>query len=229
MLDIEWTPHYTTLGDVLCVATSTGSLRFYTLNTDSGSLDFTSEKPISDPEDLVLDLLWHPTRPDVIAVTLSDGTTCVCMGSDTKAPWADHSVTTVEMMADHSLEPWTLAFSPDNALVFSGGDDAVLRCTSLTLPAPDAEEDEHESSSVWSDRKIHQAGVTAILPLTNELLVTGSYDDHIRLISAPAVGRKQVLAELNLGGGVWRLKLLDRDVTAEPGRVFDRYVTLRRR
>jgi diphthamide biosynthesis protein 7 len=55
----------------------------------------------------------------------------------------------------------------------------------------------------------HEAGVTAILPLANDLLITGSYDDNIRLIAAPPVGRRQVAAELNLGGGVWRLRMLD--------------------
>lgn len=66
----------------------------------------------------------------------------------------------------------------------------------------------------WSDRKAHGAGVTAILPLVGEddVTVTGSYDDRIRVLGTPLVGRKQVLAEEDLGGGVWRLKMLREEV-----------------
>ena len=35
------------------------------------------------------------------------------------------------------------------------------------------------------------------------MVVTGSYDDRVRLIRCPTVGRREVLAELDLGGGVW--------------------------
>jgi hypothetical protein len=70
------------------------------------------------------------------------------------------------------------------------------------------DEDATAATLLWTDRKSHEAGVTSILPLANDLLITGSYDDRIRLLSAPAVGRRKVLAELDLGGGVWRLKML---------------------
>ncbi len=66
-----------------------------------------------------------------------------------------------------------------------------------------------ESHSVkWLDRKTHMAGVTAAVALTEELVVTGSYDDHIRVISTGRSGKRQVLAEKNLGGGVWRIKVI---------------------
>ena len=65
----------------------------------------------------------------------------------------------------------------------------------------------------WVDRRIHGAGVTAILPLGIKggevVVVTGSYDDHIRLVNVPVGARRRVLCEMNLGGGVWRIKLLE--------------------
>lgn len=93
-------------------------------------------------------------------------------------------------------------FSADGKAVFSGGDDATLR-----FGGPAGE---------WSDRRTHGAGVTAILPLANEenVTVTGSYDDRIRVLFTPQVGRKQMLAEQDLGGGVWRLKMLREEVGA---------------
>lgn len=85
--------------------------------------------------------------------------------------------------------------------VFSGGDDMVLQRCSVN--------DNDEPTKLWQDRRIHQAGVTAILPFDNELVLSGSYDDHVRLLFTPFTGRRQVLAEAYLGGGVWRLKLLN--------------------
>ena len=67
---------------------------------------------------------------------------------------------------------------------------------------------EKTSFSRLSGTDLAPKSVTAILPLSETLVVTGSYDDYIRLISTPTVGRRQVLAELNLGGGVWRVKVL---------------------
>ena len=137
-------------------------------------------------------------------------------------------IPTVEIV-EHELEAWICAFSADGNAVFSGGDDSKLvfaKPKELTLGfdtevkgegegEQEGEERERERNDVvWEDRKIHGAGVTAILPLKEEdvgeedLVITGSYDDHIRLLHLPHVGRRTVKAELDLGGGVWRLKLL---------------------
>ena len=120
----------------------------------------------------------------------------------------DGTDTPTEMeIATHDLEAWTLAFLPDSSGVLTGGDDSTLRFAELTEGS--------ETSVPWIDRKTHGAGVTAILPIHLDdegvLVVTGSYDDHIRFVHVSSAGRRQVLAEKNLGGGVWRLKLLDRN------------------
>jgi diphthamide biosynthesis protein 7 len=209
VLDIEWTPHESKLGSILCVATSTGSLEFFAFDAAAEKLEQTSSQQISETETLVLDLLWHPSRADIIAVTLSDGTVSLCQSDDSTNPWSSSSQITVTELTSHSLEPWTLAFSSDTSHIFSGGDDAVLQSMQVSYDSGSDGDASPSSSTLWSDRKTHEAGVTAILPLANDLLITGSYDDNIRLISAPPVGRRQVLAELNLGGGVWRLRMLD--------------------
>lgn len=187
---------------MLCVATSTGSLEFLEFDGGAGNLEKSSSKQIGAEETLVLDLVWHPRRADVIAVTLSDGGVTLCH-SDAAAdvqPWSSESKITTTELATHSLEPWTLAFSGDCESVFSGGDDAVLQA--VRLPHHSSDDDgQSTATALWTDRKIHGAGVTAILPLPLEggLLVTGSYDDSIRLVAAPDLGRRRVLAELNLG------------------------------
>jgi diphthamide biosynthesis protein 7 len=209
VLDIEWTPHGSKLGSTLCVATSTGSLEFFGFDAAAEKLEQTSSKQVSNTETLLLDLLWHPSRADIIAVTLSDGTVSLCQSDDSTKPWSSSSQTTITELTNHSLEPWTLAFSPDESHIFSGGDDAVLQSMQVSHDSSLDEDANLSSTILWTDRKTHEAGVTAILPLANDLLITGSYDDNIRLIAAPPVGRRQVLAELNLGGGVWRLRMLD--------------------
>ena len=209
MLDIEWTPHEANLGSMLCVATSTGSLEFFAFDATAKKLGKTSSKQISDTETLVLDLLWHPSRADIIAVTLSDGTVSLCQSDDSTNPWSPSSQVTITELISHTLEPWTLAFSPDASHIFSGGDDAVLQAMQISCDSESEEDASLSSTTLWTDRKTHEAGVTSILPLANDLLITGSYDDNIRLISAPPIGRRQVLADLNLGGGVWRLRMLD--------------------
>jgi len=130
--------------------------------------------------------------------------------------------------------------------VLSGGDDAVLAYAPLppssdltdTPPADSQPIDADSSIShtsdatrsslpPWSNKRVHEAGVTAILPLTitlpqltghesntagtTHVCLTGSYDDTLRILSVPdgvAVRQPRVLHEVGLGGGVWRIKVL---------------------
>lgn len=194
MLDIEWSPHSAGL---LAVATSTGTLELYNLRD---KLHHQATFRIGEETDLVLDLAWHPAEPHTIGLTLSGGKVLLCRATD----WADTSFT-LQHVCDHTLEPWTLAFSADGSNIFSGGDDMLLQCRDITADT---------TIGVWQDSKLHSAGITAILPLTEDLVVTGSYDDHIRLLHRPRGKRPTVLAETDLEGGVWRLKLVEETVEA---------------
>lgn len=144
----------------------------------------------------------------------------------------------------HELEAWTVAFSPAAApygpgedmgrghgkarafTTYSGGDDSMLlQHTCLYRPIPDDEDEDRlplRAAYPIFKHKGHGAGVTAILPLDVHLtgldrarvVVTGSYDDHIRIFACYEMGqdlaplKARFLAEANLGGGVWRLKLV---------------------
>lgn len=140
-------------------------------------------------------------------MTLSDGSVQLCessaSGSGVAAePWSQSAVIRTREIHRHSLEAWTCAFTSDAEALLSGGDDSVLQYSSIN---------QDEAVQLWADRKLHEAGVTAILPLWDTLVITGSYDDHIRLLNLPQIGRRKCLAELNLGGGVWRLKILSQE------------------
>ena len=125
-------------------------------------------------------------------------------------------------------------------MVFSGGDDSALIASAIELPSPRSEpgtpsvsaSDTMSSTVVplWKDRRNHSAGVVAILPLpqltiwsedglepNREIipLLTGSYDEHLRVFEIdPRTCRATFKTEMRLGGGVWRLKVLDEYTTA---------------
>ncbi|THV83113.1 WD40 repeat-like protein [Aureobasidium pullulans] len=221
VLDIHFSPHDPIL---LAVAGSTGCVQLFNLQSTSSSASFSplSTYQYFDPSTLVLSLAWHPIIPSIIGVTTSPGQVYLV---DTSLPAAEVEGTAKEILA-HDLEAWTLSFSSSGTAVFSGGDDATLRfsglpssLTSTTTSTASNEDDEQEEQQYlpsWQDRRAHNAGVTAILPLSSEqdILITGSYDDNIRVLHAPLQGRKQALAEENLEGGVWRLKMLRADIDA---------------
>ncbi|KAF1846924.1 uncharacterized protein K460DRAFT_275386 [Cucurbitaria berberidis CBS 394.84] len=185
------------------VATSTGSIGIYALEPWQRDPKISHLKTLQYfPEDvLITAFTWHP-ESFMVAMSLSSGQVCLgIIDSEEKTDAPSHMD-----VVRHDLEAWTVAFLPDGSGLLSGGDDSALRFTELA---------EGSANSVsWADTKIHGAGVTAILPIhlspEGVLMLTGSYDDHLRLIYVSTSGRRQVHAETNLGGGVWRLKLLER-------------------
>ena len=186
------------------VATSTGAFAIYELKSWKRNPEISHIKTLQYFPDhvLVTAFSWHP-ESYMVGMTLSNNQLHLGV-IDVEAD--DGTPSTMEI-ARHELEAWTLAFLPDASGVLSGGDDSALRFAQLTEGA--------DPSVPWTEKKIHSAGVTAILPIhlddEGTLMVTGSYDDHIRFLHASKAGRRSVLAEANLGGGVWRLKLLDRN------------------
>ena len=121
--------------------------------------------------------------------------------------------------ADSNPVPHSPAGNPIDLLseLHSGGDDSVLCRYGVGIRqdsgSPLSEGDEFEAPS--RDSKTHMAGVTAILPLQTvfdeeQVLLTGSYDEFVRvLLPTKGSNRSKILAEERLGGGVWRLKVLD--------------------
>jgi diphthamide biosynthesis protein 7 len=180
-------------------------------------------------------LAWHPWRHDSVAITTSDGEAYLV-----KLDPSTYSIKSNRKLAvQNTLQCWCIAFSPDSGVtatedqedqghdraftVYTGGDDSVLRYSSYTMGKifnQDEERADSEEGLVGEIKKIHNAGVTAILPLPIVLLsggrvvVTGSYDDTIRALTIhdprPELGIRpaKLLAEANLGGGVWRLKII---------------------
>ncbi|KAI6709967.1 hypothetical protein PZA11_007649 [Diplocarpon coronariae] len=95
--------------------------------------------------------------------------------------------------------------------IYSGGDNAELVRIKLGDYAARLRDLEGKVLTELYRHNFHDAGVTAILPLPHclsddsALLLTGSYDNHIRLYSN---SHQKVMAQLDLGGGVYRLKMI---------------------
>ncbi|XP_067635675.1 diphthine methyltransferase-like [Eurosta solidaginis] len=101
----------------------------------------------------------------------------------------------VDTFSAHGFEAWTCAFYKwDINRIYSGGDDILLQAYDL------------RSSSRIFTNKSHNAGVTSLLShsMREHLLLTGSYDEHLRIFDTRSM--KAPLEQLNLGGGIWRLK-----------------------
>lgn len=225
----------------LAVATSEGSVCIYRLSFASeASLVKESVVKLFEPSILVLSLAWYPTfkapvdeSSSVIAVSASDGQ--VAVFESMRQP-EDNQPHVLGRSQGHSLEAWAVAWSEQElevksnlAVLYSGGDDSML-CRHSSFGRPlEAEghmgdEAQNLHGPSWRDKTTHHAGVTAILPLSlsasdeDDLFITGSYDEYVRVLALPKIGgRTKVLAEKQLGGGVWRLKLLDTIYTFEKG------------
>lgn len=204
-----------------------GVYRFESDHEQNGFMRSFASVQVADPSILVLSLAWHPssTRPSTMAVSLSSGQVRIL---DYKA-----SDKLLRVIQSHTLEAWTVVWSTmgcidESCILYSGGDDSTL-CTHADVGLKSILEKDGEPlsdevpQSISCDVKTHGAGITAILPIATgisgeEILLTGSYDEYLRILIPSGIGkRSKVLAEKQLGGGVWRLKLLGANQSVEDG------------
>ena len=216
VLDLHFSPHDP---NTMAVAGSAGVIWLYRFNAQNldnmNDYDYLEQCHASI---LVTSLAWHPSpeKRTLMALSRSDGQVATFDHEDRS--WD----TTLKSVQAHDLEAWTVAWSPSTraegtSVLYSGGDDSAL-CKDYpeSWPPNSATGQKISQDQMLScDRKTHSAGVTAILPIGSfgpggeEVFLTGSYDELVRILILPAERRRStVLAEKRLGGGVWRLKLL---------------------
>ncbi|KAK5625560.1 hypothetical protein RRF57_001276 [Xylaria bambusicola] len=243
LLDLHFHPHQDK-HDVLATVSSTGTLSFFRLSPCEWSftplIKLITHKPLGDDRNvLFLSCAWHPNLPHLLAITTSDYQVHILNIDDA---WNAHQ-TSPSPVIMHTLEAWTVAFSPclinsTDAIsdieprgsrgfaIYSGGDDSKLLTTTCLYDEESGNDSKSNSDALTAPYPIviikgHTAGITAILPLPLTLangsgvMVTGSYDDCLRVysihsqISGVMVRPPRLLAEESLGGGVWRLKLVN--------------------
>uniref|UniRef100_A0A7S0N1X6 methylated diphthine methylhydrolase n=1 Tax=Pyramimonas obovata TaxID=1411642 RepID=A0A7S0N1X6_9CHLO len=148
------------------------------------------------------------SHPDMSPTTLLATSTSACelVVLDAAAP--GRMSTLVHMAGAHDLEIWNVAFDRwKPMLLFSGADDCAFKGWDLRIAGGD-EEAEPALEGVFTNRRIHSAGVCCIVPSPWEenKVFTGSYDQTIRLWDLRALNRPVVQTELETEGGVWRIK-----------------------
>ncbi|KAL8944794.1 MAG: hypothetical protein Q9216_000216 [Gyalolechia sp. 2 TL-2023] len=214
ILDLQFSPSNPAK---FAYAASNGGI--FVCSFDSTTDDFIVEEKFirvaACPDTLILSLAWAPPHlhSDFIAVTLSTGV--ISMVDSVR-------LTSQSKNYAHSLEAWVIAWSTaiDCPAVYSGGDDSALCFHRLKMDLQletvfDALPRDTLHGEFVHDSKIHGAGVTSILPLwinenNDEYLLTGSYDEYVRIVQIKSDVRKpQLLLEKRLDGGVWQLRQLE--------------------
>lgn len=234
MLDLQFSLHDPSL---IGVALSDALVSFYRIESSADgqgsdvSIKFVNSIVVhEDVSQLSLFLAWLPPPTegeddgfsDGFAVPFSDGQVSIFKRKRSSTGFQRESFMETRL-GDFPIEVWFLAFhrkiQGDNKqlTLYSGDDLSQLRGMSLDdMPSDENGEEEREDpvmrSWQFNDRgKQHTAGVTSILPLCNDengaILLTGSYDQFVRIYHHGSRG--SVLASMDIGGGVWRLKLIE--------------------
>ncbi|GFF51176.1 WD repeat-containing protein C18.15 [Aspergillus udagawae] len=221
---------------ILAIATSAASVTLFKISTDpEPTISHLWTLPVhEDPSVPALFLAWAPqnwfpsSEQDGLVVTFSDGRTSVygTFSADKAEAALTEQSNIIEQgtfEATQPIEVWFVALASfrDPASteersiphLFTGNDFGSLHTRQFSAQAGEGEEPLAALVLDYDDRaRHHTAGVTSILPLPlplregAPLLLTGSYDEYLRVYHATRRG--QVLAEECLGGGVWRLQLL---------------------
>lgn len=95
----------------------------------------------------------------------------------------------------HSFEAWTCAFDKwQPHVIYTGGDDMFFNIY-------DTRASEVQQTT---KNRCHTAGVTSFQCFSENLFLTGSYDEKLRIFDKR--NWKQPISDLELGGGIWRIK-----------------------
>lgn len=150
-------------------------------------------------DDIILSVNFSPTNPCELAFTVNTGAVGVVDFSGSKSSGGNDGDGEL-LWPVHSLEAWTCEYTLDGQGLYTGGDDSVITFRDLRMG---------ENGEVWRDRKTHGAGVTAVLS-SPEMeargeVVSGSYDEVMRVWDVRSGKRRTVVDEVSVGGGVWRV------------------------
>lgn len=154
------------------------------------SLEEISDKKVSSSMCLFLD--WNPSVTS-ITVGLSDG--CVAIVS-----LAESQLEVQEEWKAHDFELWTTSFDTHQPhMVYTGSDDCRFSCWDLR---------NGPSKLAFQNSKTHKMGVCCISksPYDSNTVLTGSYDENLRVWDVRSISRPVNETSLGLGGGVWRIK-----------------------
>ena len=220
ILDLAFCPFDPSL---LAVATSTGRVALCRFGLqDPANLSFAWERDINafNESISVTSLAWFPERSYVLAVTGTEGHVKIIDPNS-------QPVKTIWDWQAHSDNVWCAAwYNPrfgGKRLLTTGGDDSKISVWDIDplVTRPDLFSDASRGKlpanhllqacgQRWAeDTKTHKAGVTALLQLADKILLTGSYDEYVRIVKLTENSNQCItIAKRKLDGGVWGLRLI---------------------
>lgn len=210
IFDLQWIPGRLNGSHAMIVmALADGSLRFVDALKGSHERDQPilstkiREKSANDADAMAL---------TVDTIRCGDTLRCTSSYSDGSLKLyqvAPDRVENISSWCAHTLEAWVSTWSRmDTSIVYSGGDDALFQ-------AWDTRDASSQPSRMFLDRKTHQAGVCCITEIESypHMVLTGSYDQHIRIWDWRNNARPICSSSCDTGGGVWRIKPHPKDST----------------
>ncbi|XP_075973196.1 diphthine methyltransferase isoform X1 [Anticarsia gemmatalis] len=193
ILDQKWCCHNIEDSPILAIVTSVGTLQLYKLKNENATYELSLWLEHVIGEDvLALSVDWSTNKltSENPRLVVSDSAGCVHILA------IEEGIKAVGKWKSHGFEAWIGAFNYWNPDVFySGGDDCMFKSYDVRI-----------NDVATAVNKSHDAGVTAIRKHIDEehQLLTGSYDENVRIWDTRKL--KSCLNEINVNGGVWRLK-----------------------
>lgn len=198
ILDLKWCCHTVQGNILLAVANAIGQILVYKLEDDGEigpQLVFWCQHDTDMDDTLALSLDWSTRKnnSDAPLIATSDS-----KGKISIIQLVNQELRLQQKLLAHEYEAWITSFNywNDN-IVYTGGDDGKFRCFDVR---------EDPARPVFTNRTQHSAGVTSIHASTKSefRVASGSYDECVCLWDTRRT--KYPTCDLNLGGGVWRLK-----------------------
>ncbi|KAJ0989025.1 hypothetical protein J5N97_007381 [Dioscorea zingiberensis] len=191
VFDIKWNPSGDGARPLLAQVDAIGSLALHELVDNQGTvLRKVCTQEISPWMCLCVD--WHPSA-EQISVGLAAGSVALVQVRES-------CLQNLQLWAAHEYEVWTASFDVHrHQLLYTGADDCSFCCWDVrTSP----------SNIVFRNSKSHTMGVCCIAlnPANSNMLLTGSYDEFLRVWDVRLTSKPVNERSLSLGGGVWRIK-----------------------
>ncbi|XP_061401080.1 diphthine methyltransferase [Musca vetustissima] len=195
ILDMKWLNSNETETPVLATATALGQIEIFQLVDDCCKLKLCDSIHLKSDDNnlLALALDWRQCsdKNDEYEILTSDSKGNISLVTRSN----ERPLEILKSWHAHNFEAWICAFDKwDINRVYTGGDDTFLNVYDL------------RTESRISLNKSHSAGVTCLLshPVREHILLTGSYDENLRTFDTRSM--RGPLSEINLQGGIWRIK-----------------------
>ncbi|KAH7427840.1 hypothetical protein KP509_10G062800 [Ceratopteris richardii] len=143
---------------------------------------------------MCLSLDWDALSGQQVSISHSDGALSV----------VDVRESDIEVLEQrenaHDFGAWCIEYDTWRpGILYSGGDDCHFCAWDIRQGL---------SQPIFREKRAHSMGVCSIQsnPLNEHLLVTGSYDEKLRLWDTRILKQPIMEKDLGLGGGVWKVK-----------------------